>query len=282
MEHVTYGEMLPKEQSRLQELFGSCFGFPDEGRYVLGQQSYLTQYVARVEDTAAAMLSVMPVSVRSADKNFSAAYLYGVATHPDYRGAGLCTGLMRYVHQVLQEQGVQFSILVPSSEENRGFYAARGYRGASFLCYGTYSVKTEPAVSIAPVSVQEYCQLRRRFAPRCSMLWGQEGVAFQQGWLSLYGGSFLRLGDRNAPIGCAAVSREAEGYFVRELLTPAKQTTPALGALCRGLEILSVRYALPEEQGRAMRLPLSPLAMVYPLGTKEPFPYDCYINLVLD
>ena len=42
------------------------------------------------------------------------AYLYAVATHPDFRGQGLCRRLMEETHAILTEQGYDGALLMPA------------------------------------------------------------------------------------------------------------------------------------------------------------------------
>ena len=56
-----------------------------------------------------------------------AAYLYAVATHPDFRGRGLARQLLDESAQLLHGLGVQLMTLVPSEPTLHLFYQDRGF-----------------------------------------------------------------------------------------------------------------------------------------------------------
>lgn len=56
------------------------------------------------------------------------AYIYAVATHPDFRGRGLCRRLMDRTHSLLASRGYAGALLCPAGEGLRRMYAAMGYR----------------------------------------------------------------------------------------------------------------------------------------------------------
>ena len=56
------------------------------------------------------------------------AYLYAVATHPRYRGRGLCRELMENTHALLKDRGYQGAILVPQEAGLYRMYGNMGYQ----------------------------------------------------------------------------------------------------------------------------------------------------------
>lgn len=56
-------------------------------------------------------------------------WLYAVAVHPDHRGRGIATALVRHAEQALTERGcMKINLQIVSSNEGvQGFYASLGY-----------------------------------------------------------------------------------------------------------------------------------------------------------
>lgn len=281
MPQVTCGTASREEMSRCREIFLACFGAEAkaEADLVL-PQPIVTQYVARVDGTVQAMLSAMRVAVRQGDEIIPARYLYGVATHPEAQGQGLATELLRYVHAEMQKAGEGFALLMPSTEANRRFYAARGYRDCSSLCRSTHRKTVAERLLCTSAPVQQYAAERRALCGD-AMLWGEEGIAFQQKWLQLYGGSLWLLGNPEAPIGCAAVSREGEIPFVRELLTAPEHLPLALDALCDALQVQQLHYTAEAATGTALGLKLAPFAMIYEIEPNR-LTSPLYVNLTME
>lgn len=100
------------------------------------------------------------------------AYLYAVATHPDFRGRGLCRALMADTHALLARRGYAGALLVPQQEGLRKMYASFGYEDrcavAEFSCGAG-----EGSAALRAVSPAEYAALRRSFLPEGGIV--QEG-----------------------------------------------------------------------------------------------------------
>ena len=100
------------------------------------------------------------------------AYLYAVATHPDFRGQGLCRRLMEETHAILTEQGYDGALLMPAEAGLRQMYAKMGYRDCTAV--SEITCKAGTPVSVRPVEIAEYAQLRRKYLPKGGVI--QEGV----------------------------------------------------------------------------------------------------------
>lgn len=76
-------------------------------------------------------LYALPFTFLANGKERSAAYIYAVATAPEYRGRGYMRLLMKNVEDLLRKQGVSFLFLMPATDSLRGFYACLGYEDCS-------------------------------------------------------------------------------------------------------------------------------------------------------
>lgn len=259
MPPVTYGLAKTDELPRLREIFLQCFGESAAAEMELVFLRYGNAlWCARKEGIPAAMLVAMPVTLAIPEGEVPARYFYGVATHPDCRRQGLCSGLLEHCCRTMTERGEQAALLRPDSEKNRRFYAKNGFIDCSNVMTGIYTATGEEALVCTPVKPEQYDTLRRKFAP-WGLQWGVEGLTTQMDWLRLYNGELWLLGTQAQPMGCAAVSREGEDPLVRELLCPKEYAAAALEGLCRTLQTDRLRLALPV-----------PLTVTVPNGITEP------------
>lgn len=139
------------------------------------------------------------------------AYLYAIATDPDFQGQGLCRKLMDYTHKHLQALGYAGAVLVPGSKALFAMYEKFGYR-----CFGSIRKfrceAAEPAVPLTAIPAEEYARLRRVFLPEGGVV--QEGavLAFLDSQMDFYTGEGCLL--------CAA--REGNTLIAAELLGNAE------------------------------------------------------------
>ena len=108
------------------------------------------------------------------------AYLYAVATHPDFRGMGLCRKLMALTHEDLRKQGYAGALLMPAESGLREMYGKMGYRDCCSV--SEISVSAGTPIPLRKIRPEEYAALRRRFLPPDSLL--QEGPCIR--YLSAY------------------------------------------------------------------------------------------------
>lgn len=147
------------------------------------------------------------------------AYLYAVATAPEYRHQGLCRELMAKTQEVLTSRGYDGSVLVPADDGLRQMYAGMGYRNL-----GGVENLTLPAGTPVPlweVTPEEYAALRRNYLPVGGIV--QEDGAIEY----LAQSARLCAGD-----GFLLAAAEDEPM---ELLGDASQAAGILGALGKGL-----------------------------------------------
>ena len=172
------------------------------------------------------------------------AYVYAVATHPEFRGRGLCRQLMGETHALLEKRDYDGVLLVPQDMGLRKMYAAMGYRDATSV--SEFTCEAGKPIALKEVNVQTYAVLRRRFLPEGSVLQEEENLRFLSSYAKFYTGADF----------VAAVS----GKQIVELLGNRDAAPGILSAL--GAMEGSVR--MPGED--------IPYAMFLPLKTDVPVP----------
>jgi ribosomal protein S18 acetylase RimI-like enzyme len=83
-------------------------------------------YVA--QGRAVASLTLLPATIVTPSRSFPAAYVYAVATMPDFRRRGIAGALLEHAAAVLSARGVEALLLAPASDDLYDYYAKFGYK----------------------------------------------------------------------------------------------------------------------------------------------------------
>ena len=176
------------------------------------------------------------------------AYLYAVATHPEYRGRGLCHQLMARTHEELCARGYAGVILVPQEEALRKLYGSMGYKNATTVSEIT-AVPGETALPMEKIGAEAYARLRRQYLPRGGLRQEGESIAFLETYAAFYAGEAFLL----------AAYREADFLWGMELLGNRE----AAPGILKALGCIRGKFRTPgEELPFAMFLPLKEEALV--------------------
>ena len=154
----------------LRRLWKTVFGDSDEFLDSFFQIAYAPQRCNRIEEKGEAVCALYWF-----DCNYQGgklAYIYAVATHPDHRGQGLASRLLRQTHALLKEQGYAGAVLKPA-EGLFPFYARLGYETCGYIRRFTAHAGDTPA-PLRALSPAEYAALRRAYLPPDAVV--QEGV----------------------------------------------------------------------------------------------------------
>ena len=138
------------------------------------------------------------------------AYLYAVATAPEYRHQGLCRELMAKTQEVLTSRGYDGSVLVPADDGLRRMYAGMGYRN-----FGGVENLTLPAGASVPlweVTPEEYAALRRNYLPVGGIVQEDGAIEYLAESAKLYAGSgFLLTATQDEPMELLGNASQAAG-----------------------------------------------------------------------
>lgn len=155
------------------------------------------------------------------------AYLYAVATHPDFRSRGFCRALMEDTHALLTAQGYAAAMLLPDGGALRRMYAGMGYRDcctvSEFVCTASGS-----SVPLRVIGREEYARLRRQFLPVGGVIQEGDNLRYLETFAAFYSGrEFLLaaapdenglhgielLGDRDTAPGILRALGYERGHF---------------------------------------------------------------------
>lgn len=219
---------VPEEQAALQILWKLCFADDETitGCFFSFYPPERHTRVIELESQIAAMASWLPVKLHTRSDAFQGAYIYAVATHPDFRGQGLCRSLMEELEQALRQQGMAFAALCPAEESLYDFYGAMGYETAFYRSNGRI-IPGESSEEVTQISCAAYATLRERVLsmPHCE--WDLPAL----GYLDATGVRFFRFSGGGC---CAANPVSDKGVRVIELL--AEDAPSAAAALCHAMD----------------------------------------------
>ena len=91
------------------------------------------------------------------------AYLYAVATHPNFRHRGVCRALMADTLDCLTARGYDGALLMPQSGALREMYARMGFRDCCTV--SEFTCEAEEAVPVRKITASEFARLRREYLP---------------------------------------------------------------------------------------------------------------------
>ena len=119
------------------------------------------------------------------------AYLYGIATHPDFRGQGLCRELMARTHRELARLGYAGTILVPADSGLRQMYKNMGYE--NFGGIRKIPAQADDPISVRKISPEEYASLRREYLPAGGVVQENGAERYLAACADLYAGKDFLL-----------------------------------------------------------------------------------------
>lgn len=217
------GQATPGDRRQLMELFDLCF--PGEP----GFTAWFFDRVWRPEHTLvqreqgriAAMLQLLPVTLRQGERHLGAEYVYAVGTRPESRGLGLAGGLLRRAEQEAAGRGSACLLLIPQEPSLFAYYARFGYRTAFSLQEETALAQALPAgLCLRPACAEDLPALarlyrtamgERTFVERDAQAFGRQ--------LELYGANALVLQDaRGALTACGFAEQQGADLRFAEVL----------------------------------------------------------------
>ena len=124
------------------------------------------------------------------------AYIYALATHPDYRNRGFGKQLMAEVHNTLRQQGYRGVCLVPGESRLEGYYAGLGYQSFGFA--RNDEIQAEGSAWVTEIDWEDYLQERNRVL-KGAVLHSKQNFGFISGFCNFYAGeNFLLCGTLDA------------------------------------------------------------------------------------
>ncbi len=259
---------------RQKEIWKLCFGDSHEyiDFYFANRYSEDETIVLIYDGAIASMLTMIPVRVVRPDgRGIPAAMLYAIATHPEYQGRGLATGIMDFSDRYLVDNHKEMSVLVPAAGGLFEFYKKRGYTyGFSNreviitgeAVEGLTKGEALPAL-IAPAAPKVYNHRRNSHLQGSLYVAYEDGDIAYQKLLSKRTGADIYTIDVNGYCGCATVERiNAHRLLVKELMMPDFFLNTAVAGIAKLLPAKEYVLRLPAHQGKNLNGTVRPFGMV--------------------
>lgn len=173
---------------------------------------------------AVASLTLLPVTIVTPVRNFPAAYVYAVATLPDFRRRGIAGALLEHAETALRARGGEALLLVPASDGLRDYYAKFGYYpsscrrevGLDAAAMADCSPHTR-RIDIGPLEAADLLRLRNTaFAPGGYFVqWDQAALRYAIEECYFYGG-FTRFLHSDTEEGFFMAYPKYGGVVVKE------------------------------------------------------------------
>ena len=271
----------PEDNPALRKLWALAFG--DSGPYV---DNFFHRYyrpermlVLELDSQVRAMTAWFDTTLILPDSGkFSAAYLYAVATHPDFRSRGFSGTLLAWADEYFRSLKIPVVTTVPARPDLHKFFAQNGFQECfthdELICESDTSV----AISDCALSSQtpaEYSQLRESLLAGSSHIqFPLDALEYQQGCCQVSGGGLYRVDTPTGPAALCAEGMETGQLLVKELIA----SPSVLSLLPSGLSSL-----LPNFSG-IYRTPGNSVAfgMIKWLFPINPPPKNAYLGLAFD
>ena len=188
-----------------------------------------------------AMMTLLPATVVTPHKEFTARYVYAVATLPEFRNKGFSFALAQQADEQAMAEKCALEIVVPATPELFPFYARQGFSTVFYSRVVKFSAgEIAPAEALEGVPLQDaetFFNLRERyFAPGGFFVrWDSAALQYILKESRLLQGDVYYFSQNNDE-GYIVVEPKGDSLLLKEIaLTPA--LTPA------ALYFLKQRYA---------------------------------------
>lgn len=232
----------------LKALWVLAFG--DDGSYI---ENYFSTYhrpermfVAEKDGRILAMTATFDAVLQQEGETFRFAYLYAVATHPDFEKRGIASGLLEKIYEILEEQGYDGVATVPATPSLHKFFHKNRFRDYFAEYRKTFSqISPDSSGVLTVLSVADYAQKRGAFLKETGLSWvayAPAGLEYQKSLGELYQ---FALGERSCFF--ALEHAEDDFYICKECLGDMA-LVPAFLSRLQGmypLGTVEVRHPLP-------------------------------------
>ena len=241
--------------SSVQRIWRTCFG--DNSDYtgflfdrLLGPEDVLAYFPE--PEKPAAMLCLQPFTLATPHGNADAAYIFGVATLPEWRGKGLSTALLEEAGRRLAAKGTALSALVPAGEKMFDFYAKRGYETAFSVKKAVYRAEQvsarEKTCSLTPTPFSRLAEMRDAFFAGRTLFvrWGTHYLDYIDAETRALGGDVLSISCENHE-GYVVCYPYRQSLIVKEWAVPEEMFAATFAALHARYRREEYRFHLPAD-----------------------------------
>lgn len=279
----------------LKQIWDLCF--KDDEAYIdffYDNKFNPSQNVLLLEDNViAAMLTMLPLSLSLPNCDaLDSRMLYAIATHPGYQGRGLASKLINYCNDLLKEEKVNMSVLVPANKNLFSFYYKLGYIDGFYIRESILSSaqikdfkNMTNACSIEPIDANDYNMLRNIILKdRVNIEYFEEDIAYQKELSKTVNADIYKI-KFDETVGCAVIERLSEDkIFIKEILLPDIYLHTALKYISGIFPAEQYMVRIPPDKGANIGGNVRAFALYKPLYNTNVFKEDktAYLGLAFD
>lgn len=242
--------------SQIKSLWKSAFGDTDEflDFYFSNRHKNENMLICLKEETVVAMLSMLPLDIKADNKIFAGRYIYAVATQESYRGLGISTRLIEYVHNWMKENNEQVSILVPASKSLFEFYKNRGFKTAfkidSLDINSDEIQKYSGEINYIPCDLEKFTNIRNTVFDSSALFakWRKQDLEYFIKFAK-FSGEELYYFYNNIGEGYVVYERMGKTIIIKEIALINLELETVLSALHNILKAKIYKIRLPEQNG---------------------------------
>ena len=269
---------------QIKELWKKAFGDTDESTNFYFSHIHKNEnMLIDVENgIVRAMLTMHPVELWQNGKCTPARYIYGVATHNNFRSQGISTRLLEYAHGYMREQNIKISLLVPATKGLFDFYEKRRYVSAVYLSEKTFLKENIDAPEFLYTcdvcDAKDYYEIRKKAFKNSEpfIAWGEDELSKVMDYARFCGGNFYKISTGKAQASVYAVL-DGDVVYVREIACDGMSIESVISVLCDkyGVDKYIVRVLQDGECG-------SEYAMICNLKDENIMTNGAYFNLAME
>ena len=197
-----------EDKAEIRRLWDMCFNDEEDFNNWFFTNRFKSEYclVLREDGIIKAMAQMLPYEISALGK---VTYIYGAATHPDYRKMGLMRALLERSFENDIKNGCIASVLIPANKNLFEFYKKLGYKTVFYVGkgsaaigeYGEYALRDAKREDIPFMNSLYEKESGAAHIVRTYDYWEEQIEMFRK-----LGGGVLILTKRSDPCGYAFVS----------------------------------------------------------------------------
>lgn len=179
----------PERTEPLKELWKLAFGDSEAFVNRFFSDAYAPRRCRQASEDGRLAAALYWFDAEFAGQKF--AYLYAVATHPDFRHRGFCRTLMADTLDCLTARGYDGALLMPQGRALRDMYARMGFRDCCTV--SEFTCAAGEAVPVRKITASEFARLRREYLPPDGVIQEGANLSYLEGYACFYAGDDFLL-----------------------------------------------------------------------------------------
>jgi predicted acetyltransferase len=273
VENLEFKIATKSDIEELKPLYTLCFGEDKEyiDFYFKNIFHKTKVFTAVYQDEIVSFLSLFDAKLRINDEYLSCNYIYGVGTHPDFRGNAISIKLLDNAVSTLVN--IQAIVLVPANPSLFDFYSNQGFEKAFYIFDNFVVTEKNAKIKLFECPKDDFIELREAFykQQKTSCMLDDNSLVYDE--ILFTKGKILKTTYGNTEYYCVCYAFEDE-LFIREH-SFGKNIDVALSSLSAFFDLNKIKIRSVAENRN------TPFGMIKFLGKKRPIDIG-YMNFMLD